>query len=62
MPEHTDAWINLPKKTKVNSEDDDADIIVKIEGNTCSAASAREEILKIANGRYRRRQDRRFEF
>lgn len=52
IQERTGAWINLPKETQVNADDDDADIIVKIEGNTVSAASAREEILKIVNERY----------
>lgn len=36
----------------VDPDDDDAEITIKIEGNTVSAASAREEILKIVNERY----------
>lgn len=54
IQERTGARINLPKldEAKVDPDDDDAQITVEIEGNTVSAASAREEILKIVNERY----------
>ncbi|SPO04980.1 related to SCP160 protein [Cephalotrichum gorgonifer] len=54
IQERTGARINLPKLEDTQAgldDDDDAEIIVNIEGNTLSAASARDEILKIVNER-----------
>ncbi|KAH7312304.1 hypothetical protein B0I35DRAFT_452305 [Stachybotrys elegans] len=53
LQEKTGAKIQLPKaeETQVADDDDDATIDVIVEGNTLSAASARNEILKIANER-----------
>ncbi|CAI4219941.1 unnamed protein product [Parascedosporium putredinis] len=47
----TKTTISLEETQAALDEDDDADIHVTIEGNTISAASAREEILKIARER-----------
>lgn len=53
LQERTGAKIQLPKLEdgQVVDEDDDAEIDVTVEGNTLSAASARNEILKIAGER-----------
>ncbi|PKS11507.1 hypothetical protein jhhlp_003272 [Lomentospora prolificans] len=54
LQERTGARINFPKLEEAQAaldDDDDAEIHVTIEGNTISAASARDEILKIAKER-----------
>ncbi|KAF5009408.1 hypothetical protein FDECE_4375 [Fusarium decemcellulare] len=54
LQEKTGAKIQLPKvdeNNPIDEEDDDATIDVTIEGNALSAASARDEILKIAGER-----------
>ncbi|KAF5024306.1 hypothetical protein F66182_3636 [Fusarium sp. NRRL 66182] len=54
LQEKTGAKIQLPKvdeNTPIDEEDDDATIDVTVEGNALSAASARDEILKIAGER-----------
>lgn len=54
LQEKTGAKIQLPKVDEsqpIDEDDDDATIDVTIEGNALSAASARDEILKIAGER-----------
>ncbi|KAF4971565.1 hypothetical protein FZEAL_9810, partial [Fusarium zealandicum] len=54
LQEKTGAKIQLPRvdeNNPIDEEDDDATIDVTIEGNAISAASARDEILKIAGER-----------
>ncbi|KAM3497889.1 hypothetical protein MY10362_008770 [Beauveria mimosiformis] len=53
LQEKTGAKIQLPKAddTQQLDDDEDATINVSVEGNALSAASARNEILKIANER-----------
>lgn len=53
LQEKTGAKIQLPKvdQTSVMDEDDDSTIDVIVEGNALSAASARNELLKIAGDR-----------
>ncbi|KFA76734.1 hypothetical protein S40288_07818 [Stachybotrys chartarum IBT 40288] len=53
LQEKTGAKIQLPKaeENQVVDDDDDATIDVTVEGNALSAASARDEILKIAGER-----------
>ncbi|KFA63601.1 hypothetical protein S40285_04135 [Stachybotrys chlorohalonatus IBT 40285] len=53
LQEKTGAKIQLPKaeENQVIDDDDDATIDVTVEGNALSAASARDEILKIAGER-----------
>jgi len=51
IQERTGARIKFPRPEETTDDDDDSEILITIEGNTVSAALARDEIFKIVEER-----------